>query len=352
MTVFLVLAGLILIVVIGLLLTPIIKLPSQQPRYLTVLATGAGLPIFVVGLYLAIGNWQLSDSIPVSRSVDTAPGPEAGPESVEAMVSTLALRLQTQGGSAQEWQMLGRSYMVMGWYGEAAAAFAAARAQDTSNDPELSGQYAEALILSEQGALAGEAGQIIEQVLAVQPNEPRALWYGGIAALERGDNDLAISRWQSLLNQNPPDELREVLQARITQAGGGSTATSAPANTEATPQGSNATIKVSVSAAAEMLANVSPQTPLFVLARTQQPGPPLAVKRMRVADLPFEVTLSAQDAMIPGREIDFRDATEIVARVALSGTPQASSGDLFGQVMLSSDQPGATINIVIDRRVQ
>lgn len=349
---FLVVSGLILLVVIGLLLVPIIKAPSDRPRYLTVLATGAGLPVLVIGLYLTIGNWQLGPTTSGSPSATVTPTSETRPESVEAMVGDLAARLQTQGGTAEEWQMLGRSYMVMGRFADASTAFAAALAESASGDPELVGQYAESLVLSVEGSLEGEAGQLFEQVLAAQPQEPRALWYGGIAAFQRGDNALAISRWQQLLQQDPPDELREVLLARIADAGGAAQGGNAQAVVQGSSSSNDAMIRVSVSADENMLKNIGPQTPLFVLARSKLPGPPLAVKRMRVADLPFEVTLSSEDAMIPGREISFADATEIVARVALSGAPQATSGDLFGQVALPTDDPGDTVTIIINQRVQ
>lgn len=343
------LAALLLLLVVGLLLAPIIRTPSERPRYLAVLATGAGLPAFVIALYLAIGNWQLTGPVAVRPASTSAASTAAadGAGSVEAMVGQLAGRLQSEGGSKEDWQMLGRSYMVMGRFQEAADAFALAREQDPVGDPELRGQYAEARVLSDPGELQREAGELFEQVLAERPLEPRALWYGGMAAMQRGDTDLAVQRWQALLNQSPPDELRQVLVERIAQAGGtvASEAGASSSASVAVPAAQKNALALSVAAPAELLRGIDPQTPVFVLARGEQPGPPLAAKRMRVADLPFEITLSDDDAMLAGRNISSLKVAEVVARIALGGSPEARPGDLFGRAEPQAGQGPLVISI-------
>ena len=63
-----------------------------------------------------------------------APVPDAGqgaaqigPEAIAGMVSGLASRLESQGGSAEEWARLMRSYTVLGQRDKAAAAAQRAR---------------------------------------------------------------------------------------------------------------------------------------------------------------------------------------------------------------------------------
>ncbi len=335
MTMFWILAGALLVAVVAVLLVPIIKTPSARPRYLTVLATGAGLPGFALGMYLATGHWQATDVIAEQ------------PANVEAMVAQLAGRLQQQGGTFEEWRMLGRSYMVTGRYADAVSAYGKARQLEGGNDVELTAQFAEALVLADGNQLAGEAGRLFEQVLAQQPLEPRALWYGGMAALGRGENALAIERWQTLLGQNPPDELRQVLHERIAEAGGRE---SPPAQAQVT-ESDTGTIRLSVTAKPGLLNGIANDTPLFVLARGELPGPPLAVRRMRVGDLPFEISLSDKDAMMAGRNISNSRVVELIARIALGGSPEARSGDLYGQAKLESQADNTTIALTIDQRV-
>jgi hypothetical protein len=77
------------------------------------------------------------------------------------------------------------------------------------------------------------------------------------------------------------------------------------------------------------------------------PGPPFAVKRL-AASFPVDVELTAADAMLASRRIAVGQQLEVVARVALGGTPTASSGDPYGQVGYHVGKDGK-LNIVIDR---
>jgi hypothetical protein len=87
---------------------------------------------------------------------------------------------------------------------------------------------------------------------------------------------------------------------------------------------------------------------LFVAARDpRSPGPPFAVKRLP-ARFPVDVELTAADAMMESRRISPGQQLEVVARVALGGTPTATRGDPFGQVSYHVGKDGR-LNIVIDR---
>jgi cytochrome c-type biogenesis protein CcmH len=115
------------------------------------------------------------------------------------------------------------------------------------------------------------------------------------------------------------------------------------------PQGVDpARITVHVTLAPALVAKVPAGATLFVAARDPQaPGPPFAVKRLP-AKFPVDVELTAADAMMPSRRIEAGQRLEVVARVALGGTPTASSGDPFGQVSYHVGKDGR-LNIVIDR---
>jgi cytochrome c-type biogenesis protein CcmH len=59
---------------------------------------------------------------------------------------------------------------------------------------------------------------------------------------------------------------------------------------------------------------------------------PLAVKRLRVSDLPVEVTLSDTDAMMPEMKLSAFDLVVVGARISKTGNPVAQPGDLFVEV--------------------
>ena len=58
--------------------------------------------------------------------------------------------------------------------------------------------------------------------------------------------------------------------------------------------------------------------------------------------------LTPADSMLPGRSFAAGDKVEVVARVALGGTPTAQSGDPSGQVLYDVGQDRQK-RVVIDR---
>ena len=73
----------------------------------------------------------------------------------------------------------------------------------------------EALAMTDEASLTGRAGRLFDAALAKAPNHPKALWYGSIAALQAGDLRKGRDRLQLLLAQNPPEQLRSVLERQI-----------------------------------------------------------------------------------------------------------------------------------------
>ncbi|HEY5810370.1 MAG TPA: hypothetical protein VIT67_20525, partial [Povalibacter sp.] len=213
----------------------------------------------------------------------------------------------------------------------------------------------EALTLMDQASLRGRAGELFNAALAKEPNNPKALWYGGVAALQAGDLRLGRDRLQALLGQNPPDELRAMLERQVQdlnqqlgEAGEGSTATAPVA--KAAPQ--QRVIRATISIAPAVQQQLKGPTPLFVLARDPAGGgPPLAAQRRSSAEAPLSIELSEADAMMPSRTIATVPRVKVVARLSLSGAPQEHSGDFYGEADYDFSKDTGTLQIVIDRTV-
>jgi cytochrome c-type biogenesis protein CcmH len=99
-------------------------------------------------------------------------------------------------------------------------------------------------------------------------------------------------------------------------------------------------LKVRVELAPELLEKVRPEDTLFVFAKAASGPPmPLAVKRLTVADLPAEVTLSDADAMMPQLKISSFPQIQLMARISRDGN--ATAGEWTGQVPpVANDEPG------------
>ena len=118
-------------------------------------------------------------------------------------------------------------------------------------------------------------------------------------------------------------------------------------SSDAVPGSATATVDVSLDAAFD----VAPDAMVFVIARdAEQPGPPLAVKRIIAGDLPARVALTDADAMLAGRGLQGVETLELVARVALGGSTAAVAGDLESPIWVGG--PSAEpVRLHIDRRL-
>lgn len=288
-------------------------IPAKPQRLWAAVAAG-----FVValagGLYWGYGSWRVG-----SEGVETA-----SQQAVVDMVDKLARRLQTPEGQGdlQGWDMLGHSYMIMGRYAYGLQAFEHARSLSGDRDPTILASYAEALAITDPDEFMSKAEPLFEKVLQMDPNNTQALWYGGLGALQRGDRQLAIQRWNAVLAQNPPADYRAYIEKAIADAGG-TPAVAIP----------SVSISVRVSLAPALAARASPDDSVFVYVRpaSDTAGPPLAARRLQVRDLPADLKLTDQDAVVPGRKISAYAAVTVIARVAKAGTPAPRSGDLEGR---------------------
>jgi cytochrome c-type biogenesis protein CcmH len=85
-------------------------------------------------------------------------------------------------------------------------------------------------------------------------------------------------------------------------------------------------LKISLNPALQK--ELSPAAAVFVFVRAaENPGPPLAVVRTRVSELPFEIVLNDSDAMIPGKTISSAPNVIVGARISISGNPDRQPGD-------------------------
>ena len=250
----------------------------------------------------------------------------------------------------QGWVLLGSSYLAVDRPADAIKAYQRAIEQSQGRNLAARLGAAEAAITANPESLSGEAGQEIEAVLALDPGNPKALWYGGILALSRGDTASARARWEALLGLDPPQEVQQIIAAQLAQLDPGR-ATPQPADADPTTA---IGIDIQVSISDSLRSRISPSAPLFIFVRDPaQPGPPLAVVRRLASELPLSLRISDADLMLPdGPRLSALKSAALVARVANGGNPVAQLGDLYGEATWSGlDGTPKPIAIRIDRIV-
>ncbi len=151
--------------------------------------------------YLVLGRPGLPDQ-PVRPRLAERQGVEvAAIAEMEGMATRLEARLATHPGEARAWAMLGRAYLFLGRPAQAAAALR--RGVDLGEtDAATQGDLAEAMVQRDQWVDAA-AEDIFLAVLALAPDDPRAGYYLGVAALQRRDVARALARWRRAAAAEP-----------------------------------------------------------------------------------------------------------------------------------------------------
>ncbi len=366
---FLFLAGVMVLLAVALVTFPLLRrsaatedddgtVNTSQRALPSALFVILGVPIMAGFLYATWSNWPW---LPMAQIQPQVQAPEP-PGEVVQMVTQLEQRLMGEGGTVDEWRLLGRSKIELRDYPGAAIAYQQVHSMTGDDDIQSVIDYAESLFMSNPQSLQGEGGTLIEKALALAPDHPKALWYGGLLAFQREQWPVAVGHWENLLGKVEPgrDDIRLLLTERIGAAralmGEGPVAMNSAASSGAQAQAGGAAeaavsgaVAIEIALGAELASQVPAGATLFVLARTPDGGgPPLAVARRSSDELPMKLTLSDADAMLPGRTISSVEEVQIVARVALSGQPVAQTGDVFGSALFRTGQT-QPVQITIDQ---
>ena len=297
-----------------------------------------------VGLYLGIGTWD-GQSSPGTANTALPPMTE--------LVESLDARLQEQPDDPAGWYLLGQSYMTLSRYADARRAFREGMVRDPAPGIDMRLAFAEAETLTDPQALLGEAGEIFEEALDIQPDNPTALWYGGLSAAATERPGVARQRWSRLLQLDPPQAMRDVLEQHLNALGGIAAPVQDPplqlAQTEP-PAGLEISLRITLGEGLEAAgAATSPGAALFIFARAPEGGPPVAVIREAASSIPGEFSLSDANNMLPGRSLADFEALTIVARISASGQPTEQTGDLYGEMHFTAGTESGILDLVINQ---
>lgn len=279
------------------------------------------VPVLALALYLHFGA---ADKVELTREFAQPPG------SLAQMTNRLERAVKAQPDSAESIYFLARTYMAQDRPADAAAMFERAVAL-AGRQPELLGQWAQALYFAGNKAWTPQIQALADEALKLDAKEVTSLGLMGINAFEGQHYQAAMDYWKRLLAVLPAnDPSRSALEGGIARASdklvqSGGTPVEAPL---ATAQQARLRVRVSLSAA--LSGNVQPSDTVFIFARAVSwPPAPLAVKRVTVADLPVDVELTDADAMMPQLKLSNFPEVQLVARVSRAGQP--TSGEWIGR---------------------
>ncbi len=177
------------------------------------------LPLAAFRLY---GHLGASDQVAQFR--DRQQMMEGGMDAadVDAMVQRLRDRLESEPDNPEGWAMLGRSYMQLERFREAANAYgelADAIERSGKGSPAAAlGMRAQALFMANEGVMTPEVEKTIGRAREINPDEINSLGLRGVEAFRSGDYREALDYWERILRVAPDHPQADSIRQGVTAA--------------------------------------------------------------------------------------------------------------------------------------
>jgi cytochrome c-type biogenesis protein CcmH len=302
--------------------TPAPAHSSRRARW-PLLAAAALLPLVAVAGYVRYG--AMPDVLLRDTAQVLLTGEGATESDMRALVQRIERRLVRTPDDADLWYLLGHGRLNLMDYRAAADAFDQLRRR-VGDDPNVLISLAQAQFMADQGQVSEGNRALMHRILADRPTQPLVLEMLAIDAFNRHDYGAAAGYLERALSGPVSAGRAADLRAGLEQARalGGGVSAPPPA---VTAQTNGVRIGVQVMLGDEVQA--SPGARVFVIAR-ESGGPPMpiAVRALRLAELPAEFYLTDADAMQAGRTLSQFDRIELIARLSQTGDAAFREGDL------------------------
>ncbi|HEY9120511.1 MAG TPA: c-type cytochrome biogenesis protein CcmI [Marinobacter sp.] len=319
-----------------------------------VLASLVIIPAAAVFLYQ---QWGALDDVEQFRSMQemmAADGDRLA--QMQELTAQLRERMEENPDNTEGWAMLGRTYMRLEQYSDAAWAFEqlAGSIDEGNNGKAVAwGLAAQAQFFLSQGEMTPEVTETIDKARAINPDEVNSLGLLGIHAFSQENYEEAIRYWERIAAVAPDHpqigSIRQGIDQAYQRLG-----REAPEQEAEVAAGPGVTVRVEI--AEPFRDEVPDDTTLFVFARNVggQGGPPLAVARLTAGQLPAEVRLDDRFNMSPASKLSEAGEVRVQARLSRSGAARPQAGDWEGEL----DQPvpvvgpdAEAVTLVIDTRL-
>lgn len=318
----------------------------------TALALLVVVPLAAAAGYMLLGQPQALDPVNTQAHISA--------QQIDAMLAKLVDRLKANPDDAKGWIILARSYKALGRYAESAEAFGKGAAL-LDNDAALLSDYADVLLQINGGNFAGQPEELVARALKLDPNEPQALFLAGAAARDRNDLPAVVEYWGRLLPLLPPDSQdarvlgEAVAKVRASLGEGGTAVAAAPGKADAAPAPAPApatsaeAISGDLMLSGKIAGQAKPDDTLFVFARPDE-GSRMPLAVMRVQVADLPLAFSLDDTMaLPGGQKISQFET-VTLEARVAKSGKAQSASGDLFGSIKGIKPGSTnIKLVIDQ---
>jgi cytochrome c-type biogenesis protein CcmH len=184
---------------------PVSQISQSGARNLAILML-IFIPVFSLLTYAYIKPENF-DQVVLNQPAPASPHAQNAPD-LDAMISSLEKKLEANPDNLEGWNMLGRSYLVMNRFEDAARVYEKLielSQKKNTQVPDLRINYVQALMQIGKKEYYQKADKVLTELLAEDPNNADALWFMGYVDYEKGDIEKAEQRWSRLLKLVPPN---------------------------------------------------------------------------------------------------------------------------------------------------
>ena len=164
------------------------KSPDQNKTLLMLICSIALVSGFYLLTYQSVSNYQEAKDEEESQR--------------DKVLEALVQYVESNPSDAQAIKVIAEYNLELGDYDQAYRYYQQAYLANVSNDISIIIGLVESTLLSRPEVLIYDLNDLINQALAINPIDQRALWFGGLIARANGDQELARTRWLKLLEDS------------------------------------------------------------------------------------------------------------------------------------------------------
>ncbi len=326
--------------------------------------------IFSVALYNKQGSYKLITELPAGHGQQEAMSQEKMLKQREneamAHIQKLQKHIDSNPDDSEAWYNLGQTYVAVGDFDEAVAAFNQVIKVEGEH-ADILGAIAQALYYKNDQNITDQVQEYIDKALALDINDPSTNILLGMHNFIGENYQKAITYWQRVIDSNNQGVNITALKEAVAEAnnrlgnGTGKSASSSAANVTGHPvdkaqeAGIGPQLKVSVSLSddiAKQLAQGEDRVVFIYAVPTNGQRMPLAAVKMKASDLPTVIVLNNSQAMSAANNLASVDKVHVYAIVSMQGGVGIKSGDYKAQALGVDVNRSETLELIVNSLVE
>ena len=254
---------------------------------------------------------------------------------IDRTIDVLNVRLSENPEDLDALRALANSYVLKNSLENAFLSFEKLISLENYENPNTLADYGEIMVNSGDPSYLNQADRLFERSLQIDDLNTKALFLGGLTAATMEKWSVAVKRWQVLLEQSPPEEIRNTLENKITEW------TNLSLN-DADADGYSVNVAIDSNLITSLVDY--PEKVLYIIVRDpNNKRPPLAVVREEVKTT--SIIINNSNAMMSGIDLKTFNRLEIIGRISLSGDPMDIKENLSDSVIIDSSVRSISLKI-------